>query len=97
MTTEVEVSTPQSAGFDQASEPPARASHKSFRYESKPVRTAKLTCTRRKYRKIMVKFEDKMRESNNLFKEEQRILDISGRLSEQNEYLLFALDPISAR
>jgi hypothetical protein len=41
--------------------------------------------TRRKYRKIMVKFEEKMRESNTLFKEEQRILDISRRLSEQNE------------
>jgi hypothetical protein len=40
---------------------------------------------RRKYRKIMVKFEEKMRESTTLFKEEQRILDISRRLSEQNE------------
>jgi len=40
---------------------------------------------RRKYRKIMVKFEEKMRESNNLFREEQRIFDISRRLSEQNE------------
>jgi len=36
----------------------------------------------------MVKFEEKMRESTTLFKEEQRILDISRRLSEQNEYVL---------
>jgi hypothetical protein len=43
-----------------------------------------LSC-RRKYRKIMVVFEEKMRESNSLFKEEQRILDISQRLAEQTE------------
>jgi hypothetical protein len=36
----------------------------------------------------MVKFEEKMRESNTLFREEQRILDISRRLSEQNEYVI---------
>jgi len=47
-----------------------------------------LTRSRRKYRKIMVKFEEKMRESNTLFREEQRILDISRRLSEQNDQLL---------
>jgi hypothetical protein len=41
---------------------------------------------RRKYRKIMVVFEENMRESNSLFKEEQRLLDISQRLAEQNEY-----------
>jgi hypothetical protein len=40
---------------------------------------------RRKYRKIMVVFEENMRESNSLFKEEQRLLDISQRLAEQNE------------
>jgi hypothetical protein len=33
----------------------------------------------------MVKFEEKMRESNTLFREEQRIIDISRRLAEQNE------------
>ena len=43
---------------------------------------------RRKYRKIMVVFEDKMRESNTLYREHQRILNISRRLSEQNEYVL---------
>jgi IEC3 subunit of the Ino80 complex, chromatin re-modelling len=35
----------------------------------------------------MVMFEDKMRESNTLYREHQRILDISRRLSEQNEYV----------
>jgi IEC3 subunit of the Ino80 complex, chromatin re-modelling len=45
-----------------------------------------LISRRRKYRKIMVVFEDRMRESNTLYREHQRILDISRRLSEQNEY-----------
>lgn len=35
----------------------------------------------------MVNFEDKMRESTTLYREQQRILDISRRLSEQNEYI----------
>ena len=34
----------------------------------------------------MVKFEEKMKESNNLFKEEQKSIAISRRLAEQNEY-----------
>ena len=46
---------------------------------------ATLTPTRRKYGKIMVVFEETMRESNTLFKDEQKILDISRRLAEQNE------------
>ena len=33
----------------------------------------------------MVRFEETMRESTALFKEEQRILDIARRLTEQNE------------
>ncbi len=40
---------------------------------------------RRKYRKIMVNFEHKLRENTSLFKDEQRILDISQRLAEQTE------------
>ncbi|KAK5449570.1 hypothetical protein LTS15_008645 [Exophiala xenobiotica] len=43
---------------------------------------------RRKYRKIMVTFEEKTRESTTLFKEEHRILDISQRLAEQTDQLL---------
>lgn len=42
-------------------------------------------CNRRKYRKIMVTFEEETKESNNLFREEQRINDISQRLAEQTE------------
>jgi hypothetical protein len=34
----------------------------------------------------MVTFEERMRESNSLFKEEQRLMDISLRLAEQTEY-----------
>lgn len=33
----------------------------------------------------MVKFEERMRESTGLFKDEQRIFDISQRLAEQTE------------
>ncbi|RVX74955.1 hypothetical protein B0A52_01232 [Exophiala mesophila] len=43
---------------------------------------------RRKYRKIMVTFEEETKESNNLFREEQRINDISQRLAEQTDQLL---------
>ncbi|RMD40995.1 hypothetical protein DV735_g4123, partial [Chaetothyriales sp. CBS 134920] len=43
---------------------------------------------RRKYRKIMVHFQQKMQESNSLFKDEQRMLDISLRLAEQTDQLL---------
>ncbi len=35
----------------------------------------------------MVNFEEKMRESSQLFREEQRIIDISQRLAEQTEYV----------
>lgn len=42
---------------------------------------------RRKYRKIMVNFERKMQESNSLFRDEQKILDVSQRLAEQTEYV----------
>lgn len=35
----------------------------------------------------MVKFEERMRESTGLFKDEQRIFDISQRLAEQTEYV----------
>ena len=45
-----------------------------------------LSRNRRKYRKIMVKFEETMRESNDLFKEEQKMLATSRRLAEENEY-----------
>ena len=67
-----EVAEERHGDQEMAVDPPPRSSHKSFR---------------RKYRKIMVKFEEKMRESNTLFKEEQRILDISRRLAEQNEFV----------
>ncbi|KIW11252.1 hypothetical protein PV08_10552 [Exophiala spinifera] len=51
---------------------------------------------RRKYRKIMVTFEEKMRESTSLFKEEQRIQDISQRLAEQTDQLLQLLTELNA-
>ncbi len=35
-------------------------------------------------------FEEKMRESNNLFREEQRATDIARRLQENNEYVQFS-------
>ncbi|KAF7504162.1 hypothetical protein GJ744_002631 [Endocarpon pusillum] len=62
-------------------EPPLRTSYKSYR---------------RKYRKIMVKFEDRMRESNNLYSKHQRLLDISRRLGEQNDQLLELLHDLNA-
>lgn len=55
---------------DASPDNPAKVASKSFR---------------RKYRKIMVTFDQKMRESNQLFREHVRVMDISRRLSEQNE------------
>lgn len=46
---------------------------------------------RRKYRKIMVKFERQMRESSSLFKDQQRLYDISQRIAEQNDQILALL------
>ncbi|KAI9719049.1 MAG: hypothetical protein M1812_003679 [Candelaria pacifica] len=43
---------------------------------------------RKKYRKMKHRFEEKMKESSTLFKEEQRALDIAKRLQEQNDQLL---------
>ncbi|RMZ82207.1 hypothetical protein DV738_g1825, partial [Chaetothyriales sp. CBS 135597] len=51
---------------------------------------------RRKYRKIMVHFQQKMQESNSLFKDEQRMLDISLRLAEQTDQLLDLLTELNS-
>ena len=45
----------------------------------------KLIRDRKKYRKMKHTFEEKMRESTSLFKEEQRATDIARRLQENNE------------
>ncbi|KAI9761005.1 MAG: hypothetical protein M1835_000069 [Candelina submexicana] len=49
---------------------------------------------RKKYRKMKHQFEEKMKESSSLFKEEQRALDIARRLQEQNEYVTPQTFPI---
>ena len=61
--------------------------------EASPDALAKVSSKsfRRKYRKIMVIFEEKMRESNRLFRDHVRVMDISRRLSEQNESVPLAL------
>jgi hypothetical protein len=41
--------------------------------------------SRKKYAKQKINFERAMRESNSLFREEMRILELSRRLKEQNE------------
>ncbi|KAI9881557.1 MAG: hypothetical protein M1830_000121 [Pleopsidium flavum] len=43
---------------------------------------------KKKYRKMKHTFEEKMRESNSLFREEQRATDIARRLQENNDQLL---------
>lgn len=53
-----------------------------------PAATHSQKSYRRKYRKIMVKFERQMRESTALFKDQQRMLDISQRIAEQNDQIL---------
>ena len=64
----------------QVSERPTKVTAKSYR---------------RKYRKIMVDFEDAMKECNHLFREEQRVLDISQRLVEQNDQILELLHDLN--
>lgn len=44
---------------------------------------------RKKYRKMKFKFEDVMKDSNNLYKEEKKLEALSKRLQEQNEYVPF--------
>ncbi|KZF19585.1 hypothetical protein L228DRAFT_263459 [Xylona heveae TC161] len=43
---------------------------------------------RKKYRKMKLQFEEKMKESNALFKEEQKATELARRLQEQNDQLL---------
>ncbi|KAI9813588.1 MAG: hypothetical protein M1827_003657 [Pycnora praestabilis] len=43
---------------------------------------------RKKYRKMKYSFDEKMRESNNLFKEEHRAMETARRIQEENDQLL---------
>src|SRR2546430_876617 len=43
---------------------------------------------RKKYRKMRLRFEDKMRDSDILFKQEQAAIDTARRLVEQNDQIL---------
>lgn len=52
---------------------------------------------RKKYRKMKHTFEEKMRESNSLFREEQKAMELARRLQEQNEWVtLFTIIQKSA-
>lgn len=46
---------------------------------------------RRKYRKIMVKFQKEFDASNGLFRDQERLYDISQRIAEQNDQLIALL------
>ncbi|KPI37232.1 uncharacterized protein AB675_1476 [Cyphellophora attinorum] len=50
---------------------------------------------RRKYRKMMVTFEQRMRESTALYRDEQKMLQISQRLAEQNDQIMQLLVDIN--
>lgn len=52
-----------------------------------PPPTVLLTCSRKKYRKMRVRFDERMRESNTLFREEHKAIALARRLQEQNEYV----------
>lgn len=82
MSTENPESTPRAASDAPPSEPTAKVSHKSFR---------------RKYRKIMVNFEQKMTESTDCFHDEQRMVEITRRLAEQTDQLLDLLEDLNSR
>lgn len=45
------------------------------------------TQTRKKYRKMKLQFEQKMRESDQLFKEEQQAIEETRMLAHENEYV----------
>lgn len=82
MSVEPSDAAPRAASDAPPSEPPVKASHKSFR---------------RKYRKIMVNFEHKMNESTDYFHEEQRMVEITRRLAEQTDQLLDLLEDLNSR
>lgn len=42
---------------------------------------------RKKYRKMKARFDDMMKSSSTMFKEEQKLEALSKRLQEQNEYV----------
>ena len=82
MSAELSDVPPRAANDAPPSEPPAKVSHKSFR---------------RKYRKIMVNFEQKMNESTDYFYEEQKMMEITRRLAEQTDQLLDLLEDLNSR
>ena len=51
-----------------------------------PLAAASLISCRKKYRKMRVRFDERMRESNTLFREEHKAIALARRLQEQNEY-----------
>jgi hypothetical protein len=44
-----------------------------------------MSATRKKYRKMRIKFDDKMRQSNEWFVEEQLAVETARRLAQENE------------
>lgn len=71
-----------------ATEPPSKSTYRSFKYAI-PLTALEPVLTpgwcRKKFHKMKLSFDDAMKESDKLFKEEQKIIDILRRLQAQNE------------
>ena len=86
----VNLGEPPSGSFVDSYPAESKPTYKSWKYVPEPVPSLKcreLTTSRKKFRKMKYKFEQKMRESDQLFREEQRAHDTSRRLAEENEYV----------
>ena len=58
-------------------------------------KASELTSSRKKYRKLKLQFEEKMRESNNHYVEQHKAVKVAKRLQEQNEYVVSGLMSIN--
>ncbi|KAF4309995.1 hypothetical protein GTA08_BOTSDO03169 [Botryosphaeria dothidea] len=69
---------------DDAQAPPRPAHHDTMDAPAKPS----VRSWRKKYRKMRVRFDERMRESNTLFREEHKAIALARRLQEQNDQLM---------
>jgi len=58
--------------------------HKKF-YNLDPANPANMSAIRKKYRKMRIKFDEKMRQSNERYMEEQLAMETARRLAQENE------------
>ncbi|KAL1617591.1 hypothetical protein SLS56_010914 [Neofusicoccum ribis] len=71
---------------DEPAAAPPRSAHPDSM--DAPAKPPSIRSWRKKYRKMRVRFDDRMRESNSLFREEHKAIALARRLQEQNDQLI---------